>query len=59
MGSDDGSLPPAQREKYVDGLKQIIANMRRDKVKDFNVVATAIAAYRRDCLEGSNRLMPL
>nr|KMM67798.1 hypothetical protein CPAG_04131 [Coccidioides posadasii RMSCC 3488] len=59
MGSLREGKTPADREEYVTGLKRIINDMRRDKVKDFNTVATEIAAYRRRFLQDPSRVLAL
>ncbi|EZF99669.1 hypothetical protein H113_00768 [Trichophyton rubrum MR1459] len=59
MGSLREGKTPAEREEYVNGLRQIINDMRRDKVKDFSVVAQEIAAYRRRFLQDPSRVLAL
>jgi hypothetical protein len=59
MGSQREGKTPEEKDSYIAGLKQIINDMRRDKVKDFNTVATEIAAYRRRFLQDSSRILPL
>ncbi|KAI1972078.1 hypothetical protein LOZ53_005124 [Ophidiomyces ophidiicola] len=59
MGSLREGKTQAERDAYVTGLKQTINDMRRDKVKDFNTVATEIAAYRRRFLQDPSRILPL
>lgn len=58
-----GSVPEGQtetkKEQYRAGLKEIINEMRRDKVKDFSTVASEIVAYRRRFLQDSTRILPL
>lgn len=59
MGSLREGNTPQEKEEYIAGLKKIISDMRREKVKDFNTVATEIAAYRRRFLEDPSRILPL
>lgn len=59
MGSLREGKTPEEKDRYIAGLKQIINDMRRDKVKDFNTVATEIAAYRRRFLQDPSRVLPL
>lgn len=59
MGSLREGKTPEERDKYIEGLKEIINDMRRDKVKDFSTVATEIAAYRRRFLQDPSRVVPL
>ncbi|KAJ9220227.1 hypothetical protein DTO027B5_1259 [Paecilomyces variotii] len=59
MGSQREGRTPEEKDNYIAGLKQIINDMRRDKVKDFNTVAAEIAAYRRRFLQDPSRILPL
>ncbi|KAJ1710801.1 hypothetical protein NYO67_7006 [Aspergillus flavus] len=59
MGSLREGKTPEEKDNYITGLKNIINDMRRDKVKDFNTVATEIAAYRRRFLQDPSRVLPL
>ncbi|KAK2786754.1 hypothetical protein FQN53_006230 [Emmonsiellopsis sp. PD_33] len=59
MGSLREGKTAEEKEKYVAGLKQTITDMRRDKVKDFNTVATEIVGYRRRFLDDSSRVLAL
>lgn len=59
MGSLKEGKSPAEQEEFVAGLRLIIDDMRRDKVKDFDTVATEIAAYRRRFLQDSSRVLAL
>ncbi|PYH98497.1 hypothetical protein BO71DRAFT_480378 [Aspergillus ellipticus CBS 707.79] len=59
MGSLREGKTPVEKDEYIAGLKQIINDMRRDKVKDFSTVATEIAAYRRRFLQDPSRVLPL
>ncbi|KAE8137046.1 hypothetical protein BDV38DRAFT_99749 [Aspergillus pseudotamarii] len=59
MGSLREGKTPEEKDNYIAGLKNIINDMRRDKVKDFNTVAMEIAAYRRRFLQDPSRVLPL
>lgn len=59
MGAIREGQTEEEKETYLAGLKEIINEMRRDKVKDFNTVATEIAAYRRRFLQDPSRVLPL
>ncbi|KAE8386331.1 hypothetical protein BDV23DRAFT_163412 [Aspergillus alliaceus] len=59
MGSLREGKTPEEKDSYIAGLKNIINDMRRDKVKDFNTVANEIAAYRRRFLQDPSRVLPL
>lgn len=59
MGSLREGTTQKEQDEYVAGLRQIINDMRRDKVKDFATVATEIAAYRRRFLQDPSRVLAL
>lgn len=59
MGSIHEGRTPQERDEYVNGLKQIIQDMRGRKVKDFNTVASEIAAYRTRFLKDPSRVLLL
>ncbi|CAG7919220.1 unnamed protein product [Penicillium olsonii] len=59
MGSTREGQTEEEKETYLAGLKEIINDLRRDKVKDFNTVATEIAAYRRRFLQDPSRVLSL
>ncbi|KLJ12059.1 hypothetical protein EMPG_12816 [Blastomyces silverae] len=50
---------PEERDQYVAGLKQTIGDMRRDKVKDLNTIATEVTGYRRRFLHDPSRVLAL
>ena len=47
MSSANDIKSKDERDRYVVGLKQIIADLRTKGVKEFNKVAHELAAYRR------------
>ncbi|KAI5291768.1 hypothetical protein KEM54_000290 [Ascosphaera aggregata] len=47
------------KERYVDGLKTIVTQMRESGVKDFETVAKGITAYRRRFLQDDTRVLTL
>ncbi|KAJ5689506.1 hypothetical protein N7462_003898 [Penicillium macrosclerotiorum] len=59
MGAVREGQTEEEKETYLAGLKEIINEMRRDKVKDFSTVAAEIAAYRRRFLQDPSRVLPL
>ncbi|KAJ5836671.1 hypothetical protein N7447_002697 [Penicillium robsamsonii] len=59
MGSVREGQTEEEKEAYLAGLKEIINDLRRDKVKDFNTVASEIAAYRRRFLQDPSRVLSL
>ncbi|KAJ5165209.1 uncharacterized protein N7500_007039 [Penicillium coprophilum] len=59
MGSVREGQTEEEKEAYLAGLKETINDLRRDKVKDFNTVASEIAAYRRRFLQDPSRVLSL
>ncbi|EPS34834.1 hypothetical protein PDE_09798 [Penicillium oxalicum 114-2] len=59
MGSVREGRTKEEKEAYLAGLKGIINDLRRDKVKDFSTVASEIASYRRRFLQDESRVLPL
>jgi CRISPR/Cas system CSM-associated protein Csm2 small subunit len=59
MGNQREGETPEEKEKFLEGLKEIINTMQRDQVKDFTTVAREIAAYRRRFLSDPSRILPL
>ncbi|KAJ5948810.1 hypothetical protein N7454_002117 [Penicillium verhagenii] len=59
MGSVREGKTEEEKETYLAGLKEIINELRRDKVKDFSTVAAEIAAYRRRFLKDPTRVLSL
>lgn len=47
MSSAQDITDKAARERYLNGLKEVIANLRQQGVKEFENVATALSTYRR------------
>lgn len=59
MGAVREGQTDDEKDNYIVGLKAMINEMRRDKVKDFSTVANEIAAYRRRFLQDPSRVLPL
>lgn len=59
MGAAREGNTEEEKETYLAGLKEIINEMRRDKVKDFTTVAAEIAAYRRRFLQDPSRVLSM
>lgn len=59
MGAVREGNTEEEKDTYLAGLKEIINEMRRDKVKDLSTLATEIAAYRRRFLQDPSRVLPL
>ena len=48
-----------ERDRFVTGLKQIIADLRSRGVKEFTMVANELAAYRRRFQQAQTVQVPL
>ncbi|KAL2043997.1 hypothetical protein N7G274_003518 [Stereocaulon virgatum] len=59
LGARPEGLSEQDEEKFTDGLKKIIQDIRSRKVTDFNVVAAEITAYRAKFLGDSSKILPL
>ena len=59
MGNQREGESPEEKERFLEGLKEMINTMQRDQVKDFSTVASEIAAYRRRFLSDPSRILPL
>jgi hypothetical protein len=47
MSTANNLKSKAEHDCWVAGLRQVIADLRSKGVKDFHLVASALAAYRR------------
>ena len=52
---DDGS----SADEFGNGLREIIHDIRSRKIRDFNIVAGEITAYRTKFLRDSSKVLPL
>jgi len=59
MGSVREGQTQEEQNSFFEGLKNMINDMQRDQVKDFESVATEIAAYRRRYLQDASRVLSL
>lgn len=48
-----------QREKFCDGLRGVLTNLRARKIKDFDVIAAEIVAHRARFLGDSSKVLNL
>lgn len=58
MGAIPEGLTHEDGDAYANGLKQIIQEIRSKKVRDFNVVASEITAYRAKFLGEKVKVLP-
>jgi hypothetical protein len=59
LGSVNEGHDAEEKAQYTEGLKQIIQNMRTQKVKDFSTVASQITGYRSRFLKDESRVLIL
>ncbi|KAI9772733.1 MAG: hypothetical protein M1840_000328 [Geoglossum simile] len=59
LGSVNEGHDAEEKAQYTEGLKQIIQNMRTQKVKDFSTVASQITGYRSRFLRDESRVLIL
>ena len=59
MGAIPEGLTSEEGDHYANGLRRIIQEIRGRKVRDFNVVASEITAYRAQFLADTSKLLPL
>ena len=59
LGTMPTGLSPKDAESFTNGLRTLIHDIRRRKVKDVNVVAGEIAGYRLQFLGDSTKILPL
>ena len=58
LGSVHEGQTPEEKERYIHGLKKIIAGMRDRNLKDVAAVAAEIVAYRAQFLGDRFRVLP-
>ncbi|KAI9845071.1 MAG: hypothetical protein M1837_005075 [Sclerophora amabilis] len=59
IGSVNEGRNEEEKARYMSGLKQILQELRSQKVKDFSTVASEIAAYRLKFLHDDSRVLIL
>ncbi|KAH8194680.1 hypothetical protein TruAng_011149 [Truncatella angustata] len=48
-----------QKDQFIDGLKKVLANLKRKKLKDFDSISRALVQYRSDFLGDKSKVLPL
>ena len=56
---DLGAKPDGSSPEFGNGLRKIIHDIRSRKIRDFNIVAGEITAYRAKFLGDSSKVLPL
>ncbi|TAQ89189.1 hypothetical protein B7494_g2480 [Chlorociboria aeruginascens] len=58
LGSPD-EFSGEQKERFVEGLREVLTNLRRRKVKDFDAIAAEIVAHRSKFLGDKSKILVL
>ena len=57
---DNGASPDnSGNDEFGDGLRKVIHDIRSRKIRDFNIVAGEITAYRAKFLGDRSKILPL
>lgn len=59
LGSAPASLNPEQQDKFRDGLRNLIGQMRTRNVRDFSQLVAEIVAYRQEFLGDKSKILAL
>lgn len=59
LGSQREGQTPEEKERYTEGLKEVINESQRNGVNEFGAVAKAIVDYRRRFLADPSRVLAL
>ncbi|KAF2431454.1 hypothetical protein EJ08DRAFT_587413 [Tothia fuscella] len=57
--SENDSTNAERREEWSTGLREVIAELRRDSIRDTNIVASRIADFRRKFFNDPTRVLNL
>lgn len=58
MGKGEGSTPE-EKDKYINGLRSLIFDLRKREIKDLDAIAEAISQYRLEFLDDASKVLPL
>lgn len=59
LGTANPGRTDEERQRWTEGLKAVVQDLRKNNIKDSEVVAASIAAYRRQFLNDSSRVLTL
>ena len=59
LGAAPAGLSQEEQDAYSKGLREIIRDIRARNIKDFNIVAAEITAYRARFLGDTTKILPL
>lgn len=58
LGSPD-EFAGEQRERFIEGLKSLLSDLRLKKIKDFDAIASKIVAHRAEFLGDPSKVLSL
>ncbi|KAM0812943.1 hypothetical protein AB5N19_12934 [Seiridium cardinale] len=58
LGSTD-TYTGEQKERFIDGLKKVLQNLKVNKIKDFDSITKALVQYRADFLGDRSKVLAL
>lgn len=47
------------RNRFIEGLKKVLNELKANKVKDFDRITKAIVKHRQEFLEDKSKVLPL
>lgn len=59
LGTSNPGRTEEERQRWTEGLKAVVQDLRKKNTKDSEVVAASIAAYRRQFLNDPSRILTL
>lgn len=59
LGSAPANLIPEHQDRFRDGLRNLVGQMRIRNVRDFNQMATEIVAYRQEFVGDKSKVLAL
>lgn len=59
LGTANPGKSPEEKQKWNDGLRTVLKELRAKSIKDPNGIATEIAKYRRQFLNDDTRVVNL
>jgi len=54
-----GNCEAEQHDQYVEGLRELLTDFRKRKVKDFDAISNGIIEYRAKFLGDKAKILPL
>lgn len=48
-----------QKDRFIDGLKKVLQDLKTNKLKDFDSITKALVQYRNNFLGDKSKILPL